>query len=197
MTSTTPPHAPKIPSITVGLRPFAAATEDEPPVSALLASFSVQPDGAMRLEYRLEGRLDALKIAAEGAPAPLPLWEHTCFEVFLSTLGEEGYREFNFSPDGQWSAAEFSRYRERVRFLENDGAPVIGMARAAGVLTLSVQLPPALLPAGPELRVGLAAVVERNDGRLDYWALRHPGDKPDFHHDGGWTLLLDTRLVAQ
>jgi hypothetical protein len=40
----------------------------------------------------------------------------------------------------------------------------------------------------PELRdsthldVALAAVIESADGRLSYWALRHPEEKPNFHH---------------
>jgi len=33
-------------------------------------------------------------------------------------------------------------------------------------------------------------VIEENDGRLAYWALRHASDNPDFHHPEGFTLEL-------
>ena len=31
-------------------------------------------------------------------------------------------------------------------------------------------------------QLGLSAVLEEVDGTKSYWALTHPGDKPDFHH---------------
>ena len=37
-------------------------------------------------------------------------------------------------------------------------------------------------PRAPRLQLALAAVVEDEDGRLSYWALRHAPGKPDFHH---------------
>jgi hypothetical protein len=40
------------------------------------------------------------------------------------------------------------------------------------------------------LRLGLAAVLEEGDGKLSYWALRHPAAVPDFHHRGGFTAKL-------
>ncbi|MDR1424597.1 MAG: DOMON-like domain-containing protein [Azoarcus sp.] len=195
---------PKIPTITVGLRPFhpfgAALTPadgEKATLSDLLVTFSTQPDGNVRFEYALEGRLDALRLPSASEPAPLPLWEHTCFEAFLATPGAESYREFNFSPDGQWVVAAFSRYRELHRRLEEGSTPLIETSRTADRLTLVVEVPPALLPAGPVLRVGLSAVIEHHDGRLEYRAVRHPAAKPDFHHADGWVLQLDTRVAAQ
>lgn len=166
-------------------------------VSDLLVTFSARPDGNVRFEYALEGRLDALRLPSAAAPAPLPLWEHTCFEAFLSTLGKESYHEFNFSPDGQWGVAMFSRYRELGRWLEEGSTPLIETSCAGDRLTLVVEVPPAVLPAGPVLRVGLSAVIEHSDGRLEYRAVRHSTAKPDFHHADGWVLQLDTRLAAR
>ena len=34
------------------------------------------------------------------------------------------------------------------------------------------------------------AVIEENDGRLSYWALRHAPGKPDFHHPEAFALEL-------
>ena len=36
-----------------------------------------------------------------------------------------------------------------------------------------------------------AAVVEETDGRLSYWALTHPAERPDFHHRDGFVLVLE------
>jgi hypothetical protein len=38
------------------------------------------------------------------------------------------------------------------------------------------------------LRLGLSAVIEDIDGRLSYWALKHPPGKPDFHHPDSFAL---------
>src|SRR5688500_9701615 len=40
------------------------------------------------------------------------LWQTTCFETFLRAHGEEGYREWNFAPSGQWAAYDFTAHRE-------------------------------------------------------------------------------------
>ncbi|MDR0634724.1 MAG: DOMON-like domain-containing protein [Azoarcus sp.] len=202
MTSS-PPPAPKIPTITVGLRPFDPAQPSAggglPAVSALLATCSARPDGGARFVFALEGRLDALRLPAADAPCSDPLWRHTCFEAFLAAPGEDGYREYNFSPAGPWATSRFRRYRE-IEDSPVDAAaqaPVLTADRRDGVLTLEVDLPSALLPPCPVLRVGLAAVIEHDDGRLEYWAIHHPAGQPDFHHADGWLLELDTRLVAQ
>ena len=43
----------------------------------------------------------------------------------------------------------------------------------------------------PRLRVALSTVVEDQEGRLSYWALRHPAGRPDFHHAEGFSLALE------
>jgi hypothetical protein len=40
------------------------------------------------------------------------------------------------------------------------------------------------------LRIALAAVIEDDNGRLSYWALRHSPGKPDFHHPDGFALKV-------
>jgi hypothetical protein len=41
------------------------------------------------------------------------------------------------------------------------------------------------------LRLGLAAIVEDKARVLSYWALKHPAEKPDFHHADGFVVELD------
>jgi hypothetical protein len=38
--------------------------------------------------------------------------------------------------------------------------------------------------------LALAAVLEDRDGRLSYWALEHPSERPDFHHPNSFVLEL-------
>ena len=41
------------------------------------------------------------------------------------------------------------------------------------------------------LTAGLAVIIEEASGGLSYWALKHPSDRPDFHHAGAFALELD------
>ena len=156
---------------------------------ALTAGARVLPDGGLALVWRLAGDLAALRIP--GAATALPperLWAHTCFEAFVGTPGEAAYREFNFSPNGQWMRFDFSGYRERVESPVLP-APQITLHCAGDVLELAVRLGAEQLPPG-ELCVGLTAVVESAGGRHSYWSLRHPAGQPDFHHREGFALAL-------
>ena len=155
------------------------------------------PDGTgWRLRYTLTGDLNALAIPAPLPPGPADgLWQHTCFEAFVGTAGSTAYREFNFSPSGQWAAYRFSAERARDPAAErNSPPPAITCERSADTLDLQVWLPPALLPEpahGAWLKIGLNAVIEAREGQLSYWALHHPrADRPDFHHASGWTHRL-------
>ena len=161
----------------------------EPAVRALVAGARVLPDGGLALVWRLSGELAALRIpdAATRLP-PERLWAHTCFEVFVGTPGEAAYREFNFSPNGQWMRFDFAGYRERVESPVLP-RPQISVHRAGDTLELAVRLDAHHLPPG-ELCAGLTAVVEAVGGRHSYWSLRHPAGKPDFHHREGLALAL-------
>jgi hypothetical protein len=156
------------------------------------------PDGGVVFAFTLEGQIQALRVPAQDAPDAWPLWQHTCFEVFLSVPGQERYREYNFSPAGLWATSQFRRYREIERELTEklmaSASPGIKAEQRSDALLLTARLPPALLPGGPVLRAGLSAVIERGDGQIEYWALCHPvAERADFHHQDGWTLRLDTR----
>jgi len=170
---------------------------DTPPtVSTLLTTVCALPGGSVRLEFVLEGRIETLRIPMADAPPPGPLWQHTCFEAFISAPNVENYREYNFSPAGQWAASEFLHYREMGHPLGEEDPALLSVTntRHEGRLTLIAEIPPMLLPSSPVLRLGLSAVVEHEDGSLEYWAIHHPAGRPDFHHADGWTLRLGIRL---
>jgi hypothetical protein len=116
--------------------------------------------------------------AAEGRAGGL--WQTTCLEAFLRAEGEDGYREWNFAPSGQWAAYDFTAYREGMADAEVGASPYIRMEDNLTWWTLGATI---AVEAGPERRLGLSAVFEERDGSKSYWALAHPpGDSPDFHH---------------
>lgn len=161
-----------------------------PPFS-ITVTLHTTATGALALRYRLEGALDALLVPQPCTPGPADgLWQHTCFEAFVAASGEDAYREFNFSPSGQWAAYAFRSYRERDDAAGLAMPPELSFIRRDRCLELLAQIPSAALPPTVEkkLEIGLTAVVETTGGSLSYWALRHPAPKPDFHHRGGFLL---------
>jgi hypothetical protein len=112
------------------------------------------------------------------------LWQHTCFELFVAPVEEDGYFEFNFSPSTQWAAYRFDGYRAGMADFPIDAPIIESMENGARVV-----LDLGALPEG-EWRVGITAVIEERDGTKSYWALAHPGEKPDFHDAGGFVLTV-------
>lgn len=159
-------------------------------VESIAAEISVSPTGAFQLTYTLTGNLAALRI-----PCIVPasrtdgLWQHTCFEAFIRSADSLAYREFNFSPSGQWQAYAFTDYRAGG-LLEPAANPAIECLCEPGRLTLHATVQPDDLPPRGQLRLGLTAVVECVDGALSYWALRHAAGKPDFHHPDTFALEI-------
>ena len=162
-----------------------------PPALRVSASATLTVDGALALHYEVLGDVNTLLI-----PAPLPpgaadgLWQHTCCEAFVA--GEDGmeYREFNFSPSGQWAIYRFSDYRERDAGYQPSVAPTIGFQRQPDGFRLDALLARELLPAARQFHIGLTAVIEGADGGKSYWALAHAAAQPDFHLHQSFTLTL-------
>lgn len=137
------------------------------------------------LEYDLAGAVETVllppfadRVHTDG------LWKATCFEMFIA--GAPGYFEYNFSPSGAWAAYGFDGYRSSMRKLD-PVAPFIVTRSAFGRFSLTVDVEHPAAAAGP---IGLCAVIQFLDGSIDYWALTHPSDKPDFHHPESFALAL-------
>ncbi|HSD37271.1 MAG TPA: DOMON-like domain-containing protein [Rhodocyclaceae bacterium] len=160
-----------------------------PAVSTLQATCTQVEDG-LQLRFVLRGDVQALRVpaGAQGGFAD-ELWRHTCLEAFVGTTGATAYREFNFSPSGQWAAYAFTDYRQRDLGWQPVQAPQILTRTTPDSLILEARIPATLLPAGAGLlHIGLTAVIETSDGAISYWALMHPGERPDFHLSAAFTL---------
>lgn len=186
---TPPPHLAR-PADPLALGLVALHSHPDTPqdaVTRLSVAIVLEADGRLTLHYSLRGALGRLRIADAYHTLPAErLWAHTCFEVFLGSTRDAGYREFNFSPSGQWAGYAFSGYRERDPAAPPPAAPQLEILRSGDLLALSATLAADALPPAVELRIGLATVVEAADGALSYWAPAHPAERPDFHDARGF-----------
>ena len=116
---------PRVPIITVGLRPHPTSPDAEAPwqgpVGRLLATMFALPEGGAVFEFRLEeSRPAQLAIPAPATPGPADeLWKHTCFEVFLGVPG--------------WVLAE-----QELSAIERGEAPMKGRNLALGAKWLGI-----------------------------------------------------------
>ena len=169
----------------MALRPFAA--EPAAGLHAIDVRVARPAPALLRLEYELRGDPAGVRLAG---PAADDLWRHTCMEIFVGCAPAGPYLEFNLAPSSQWAAYRFSGYRVGMAPLTGIRPPCIELRTASDrlLLTAQVDLPRAL--AGASLRLGIAAVIENAQGQLSYWAPRHAGDRPDFHHPDSFCLEI-------
>lgn len=143
--------------------------------------------GFVTLRYHITGNIGQLAIPPFAEPMRTDgLWGTTCLELFTRGHGEEVYREYNFSPSGQWAAYSFDNYREGMSAIDI-WAPRITTIMEDDALIVDVNfVAPHLTPQ----MVGASAVIEDKAGRKSYWGLTHPPGKPDFHHPSCFVFEL-------
>lgn len=160
-------------------------------IQGIAAAASFNEAGRLTLSYRLSGDPQAILLPAPQSPGPADdLWQHTCCEAFIAQPGSPAYREFNFSPSGQWATYQFTDYRSRATGFQPAGRPDIAFHRLADGFQLDTSLGPELPPAGDTLLLGLSVVVEAGNHEKSYWALAHAAGRPDFHLRQNFTLTL-------
>ena len=162
---------------------------------AVAAQATRTAEGKLSLSYALHGDVARMHIAPPG-PARLgwKLWRHTCCEVFVRAEGAEAYHEFNFSPSGEWAAYAFSRYREGVSLTDESLNPQVAIESRPDRLDLYALVDLARLSGTygrRALLIGLAVIIEEENGGYSYWALRHAPGKPDFHDAAAFALRLN------
>jgi hypothetical protein len=148
---------------------------------------------ALAIRYRLLGRLREVLIPE---PAAVPdrrdgLWKDMCFELFLAVRGSPPYWEFNLSPAGHWNVYRFTSYRQGMEEEREFSSLPFRVERQSGSLSLSLELDLDRIAGGDQfLEVAVSAVIKQRDGSVTYWALTHPGPKPDFHRREGFVVAL-------
>lgn len=184
---------PRIPprSVTLVCHPSTPASV----VSRIDVELATIAEGALRLRYFLDGDVNGILVPPPTAAGRADeLWKHTCFEAFLAGQDSRAYCEFNFSPATQWAVYGFTDYREGMAPIDYSTDPTVAASVTDDRIALEAHVPQEALLALPgeaTLRLGLAAVIEESDGRVSYWALAHPAERPDFHHPDSRVLTID------
>jgi len=138
----------------------------------------------LSVSYVLSGDLGQVLVPgpAEGSMRKTGLWNETCFELFFGEKNVSPYWEMNLSPSGCWNIFRFSDYRKNM--IEEAAISALPARRLSqpDVLEISVKIPiNKLLQANPPIQMGVSAVIQAENGEFSFWALTHPGTKPDFH----------------
>ncbi|WP_394727570.1 hypothetical protein [Altererythrobacter sp. GH1-8] len=143
--------------------------------AALEATFT-----GCRATFKLEGDISAIKVPKRDDPERTDnLWKTTCFEIFWQPDGGSYYREFNLSPSTRWAAYDFDDFRESMRDAPAESV-AITCTRDAGQLVLEADIA-SELPVPSD--VALNAIVEDEQGNIQFWALAFPEGKPEFHSE--------------
>jgi hypothetical protein len=143
-------------------------------------------DGGAVAIFRVRGNISRLVVPAPAEPGRADeLWRSTCFELFVAGEGA-AYREYNFSPSGQWAAYEFDDYRSGMRHI--DAQIETELYQENNILQFSAEIRTEF--ANPA-HVGLTAVIEETDRHIRYWSTAFAPGKPDFHAAAVRSLLFD------
>lgn len=166
-------------------------------VRRVAAGAEVAGPDLLRFQYVLEADPARIQVppAVPDAGRTDKLWAHTCFEAFVGFPDSPSYLELNFSPSGQWAAYRFDSYRQGMA-PALEVVPRLSFRRLTETLQLQAEVELRKGEPRRRLRVALSAVVEDREGRLSYWAVRHPAGRPDFHHPEGFALELELSSQA-
>lgn len=129
--------------------------------------------------YKIAGDLSSLILPSKKKSIfANDLWKTTCFELFLFENSSDHYYEFNFSPSHEWCCYEFSSYRNKKCDV-SDLRIQIDSDRKKDNYQMTVKLE---FPNSITDYLSSPTAVTQTSKSLNYWAIRHVGDSPDFHH---------------
>jgi hypothetical protein len=151
----------------------------------------------LEIQYQLAGDLDRLAIDSpnEAPRRRFELWEATCLEFFVATVGQPYYWEFNLSPSGDWNVFKLDGYRQGLRDEELFPALPFQVSRQGQQLSLALSVSlRELVEQEESLEVAVTAVIQDRARNFSYWALSHPGPEADFHRRDGFTVKLPARV---
>ena len=151
-------------------------------------------DGSMLLiQFGFVGAIDRLKIppVSDAPQRKTGLWETTCFECFLGSLGQENYWEINLSPSGDWNVFRLDGYRKNLREERAIETLPVLVKRQGDRMTIEVTLDVRKLGLCRDaIELSATSVLEEITGEeitgdiscdISYWAIAHTGAIADFH----------------
>lgn len=183
------------------LAPFSAAAMGGTTVACRILSNG--KDDTLDLTYEIGGNTDTLVLPAVKDVPELRdrLYESTCLEFFFQARshGQKGYFELNLSPSGDYACYDFVDYRRRdSSYAAGPKMPwprppkLLAHSLTQSLATWTFRLaisPSTLVRAAPAVILQRIVARSTGPGEIEYWALRHGLDKPDFHRLALWDAL--------
>lgn len=107
------------------------------------------------------------------------LWKTTCFECFLF-YPEGDYYELNVSPSGGWNSYSFSSYRKNMKVVDDMSITHLSSSLSEYEFHLETcfQHVDKRYPSSIQI---CAVISNGTSNNLNYWAIKHSSEKPDFH----------------
>jgi hypothetical protein len=184
-----------------------------PSTNSLCFVFNLE-DLSLGVESDPRGVIDALILGEIKQPSLRErkdeLWRSSCLELFISAPGLSQYLEMNLSPRGDWNLYGFEKTRMGMHPVANALPPLVDLSRANSFCMswrgeVTVESPSSGLASGQagqqsifdqvmttgSLVIGATAVLQYKGGEIEYWALSHCGDKPDFHLRDSFIVQLN------
>lgn len=112
------------------------------------------------------------------------LWKDICFELFLNPVQEKKYFEFNFSLTPAWNCYVFESYRTPQPPQASNDFTILQMRWSEKELSVKLENKSIY----KMFNVGITAVLKDTQNKTHYFALKHAGQKPDFHLVNSFTL---------
>lgn len=142
-------------------------------------------DDELQINFILEDKNNIVAMEKDARPERThELWKTTCFEAFFGVKGTNQYWELNVAANGNWNVYSFDGYREPAPPKEETRIPQISFYGSMEDESFRLELKIPLGKLGlqnKKLEVSLNSVIEFKNKEKSYYALKHVGEKPDFH----------------
>lgn len=174
------------------LLPFNA-NKDLSPNIAIKGSIELIQNG-IAIHNQLTGEYEKVAISPV-SPSPKRkdhLWEHTCFELFVSSADDTSYWEYNLSPSHNWSVFRFSDYRrDKTDELSIDNITINTQISDGESFELDALLPLPKPLIDQKLRIAVSAIIQDSNDIIYYYALTHCDQQADFHDKNSFIISLE------
>ncbi len=163
------------------------------PLSWIVTACLSRRFNVLAIRYEVNGNLQEIVIPPLAAAPSRKnrLWEQTCFECFLASVGACRYWELNLSPAGHWNVYRFEDYRRGMGEETAIRSLPFRVHGGQDWLRISLELDLSSILAGENaLDVGVSAVILSRGGGLTHHALAHAGPQADFHRRDGFIRSL-------
>ncbi|MBC7464883.1 MAG: hypothetical protein H7256_02735 [Bdellovibrio sp.] len=162
-----------------------------------LQSFSLKADLKNQsskqwvLTFQIENKdaevdFQSTTIQANAAQVPRKdeLWKNICFEFFLNPVGQKKYYEFNFGLNPAWNCYLFDGYRMPQPPKASAEFEILDFIWNGSELKVTVEN----RSSYTSFNVGITAIIKDIKNQTHYFALKHAGEKPDFHLQDSFIL---------